>query len=157
MPILARKFSHHRKPIYPSSFKSSRRPVLALSTRQRASTNRPSEVRYWHEADMFNALTNVRFWGQSGHGPTAAYQTRFMSTRPRANSFRQTTWSFSVRSGKVRRTSSSISSSEASAGPERVSTRPGAARRAASSFFTLPLRFTSRHALQRAFILSRKN
>ena len=32
---------------------------------------------------MLNALTNVRFWGQSGHGPTAAYQTRFMSTRPR--------------------------------------------------------------------------
>ena len=26
------------------------------------------------------ALTNVRFWGQSGHGPTAAYQSRFMST-----------------------------------------------------------------------------
>ena len=39
-------------------------------------------VRYWHKADMLNALTNVRFWGQSGHGPTAAYQSRFMSTRP---------------------------------------------------------------------------
>ena len=39
-------------------------------------------VRFWHKADMLNALTNVRFWGQSGHGPTAAYQTRFMSTRP---------------------------------------------------------------------------
>ena len=23
-------------------------------------------VRYWHKADMLNALTNVRFWGQSG-------------------------------------------------------------------------------------------
>ena len=23
--------------------------------------------RYWHKADMLNALTNVRFWGQSGH------------------------------------------------------------------------------------------
>jgi len=22
-------------------------------------------VRYWHKADMLNALTNVRFWGQS--------------------------------------------------------------------------------------------
>ena len=33
---------------------------------------------------MLNALTNVRFWGQSGHGPTAAYQSRFMSTRPRS-------------------------------------------------------------------------
>ena len=24
-------------------------------------------VRSWHKADMLNALTNVRFWGQSGH------------------------------------------------------------------------------------------
>ena len=23
-------------------------------------------VRFWHKADMLNALTNVRFWGQSG-------------------------------------------------------------------------------------------
>jgi hypothetical protein len=23
-------------------------------------------VRYWHKADMLNALTNVRFWGQGG-------------------------------------------------------------------------------------------
>ena len=38
------------------------------------------DVRSWHKADMLNALTNVRFWGQSGHGPTAAYQTRFIST-----------------------------------------------------------------------------
>src|SRR6476659_1626677 len=30
---------------------------------------------------MLNALTNVRFWGQSGHSPTAAYQTRFISTQ----------------------------------------------------------------------------
>ena len=42
----------------------------------------PSNVRLWHKADMLNALTNVRFWGQSGHGATAAYQSRFMSTRP---------------------------------------------------------------------------
>ena len=41
------------------------------------------DVRLWHKADMLNALTNVRIWGQSGHGPTAAYQSRFMSTRPR--------------------------------------------------------------------------
>ena len=40
------------------------------------------EVRFWHKADMLNALTNVRFWGQSGHGPPAANQSRFMSTRP---------------------------------------------------------------------------
>jgi hypothetical protein len=31
---------------------------------------------------MLNALMNVRFWGQSGDWPTAAYQSRFMSTRP---------------------------------------------------------------------------
>jgi len=24
-------------------------------------------VRYWHKADMLNALTNVRFWEQTGH------------------------------------------------------------------------------------------
>jgi hypothetical protein len=24
------------------------------------------DVRYWHKADMLNALTNVRFWGESG-------------------------------------------------------------------------------------------
>jgi hypothetical protein len=24
-------------------------------------------VSFWHKADMLNALTNVRFWGQSGH------------------------------------------------------------------------------------------
>ena len=27
-----------------------------------------TDVRYGHKADMLNALTNVRFWGQSGHG-----------------------------------------------------------------------------------------
>jgi hypothetical protein len=37
---------------------------------------------FWHKADMLNALTNVRFLGQSGHGPTDAYQPRFMITRP---------------------------------------------------------------------------
>ena len=26
-----------------------------------------ANVRLWHKADMLNALTNVRFWGQSGH------------------------------------------------------------------------------------------
>jgi hypothetical protein len=26
----------------------------------------PADVRFWHKADMLNALTNVRFWGQSG-------------------------------------------------------------------------------------------
>jgi hypothetical protein len=32
---------------------------------------------------MLNVLANVRFWGQSGQRPTAAYRSRFMSTRPR--------------------------------------------------------------------------
>jgi hypothetical protein len=32
------------------------------------------EVRYWHQADMLNALANVDFWGQSGQGLPAAYQ-----------------------------------------------------------------------------------
>ena len=31
---------------------------------------------------MLNALANVGFWGQSGQGLTAAYQSQFMSTRP---------------------------------------------------------------------------
>ena len=26
----------------------------------------PKNVCLWHEADMLNALTNARFWGQSG-------------------------------------------------------------------------------------------
>jgi Predicted dinucleotide-binding enzymes len=33
-------------------------------------------VRYWHFSDIQPALTNVRFWGQSGRLPTAAYQSR---------------------------------------------------------------------------------
>jgi hypothetical protein len=27
----------------------------------------PANVRFWHKADLLNALMNVRFWGQSGH------------------------------------------------------------------------------------------
>jgi len=44
--------------------------------------NVPGNVCYWHKADMLNALTHVCFGGQSGQWPTAAYQSRFMSTRP---------------------------------------------------------------------------
>jgi hypothetical protein len=29
-----------------------------------------ADVRYWHKADMLNALTNVRSWGQSRHRVT---------------------------------------------------------------------------------------
>jgi hypothetical protein len=29
--------------------------------------NERLNVRYWHKADMLNALTNVRFWEQIGH------------------------------------------------------------------------------------------
>ena len=43
---------------------------------------RPRPVRCWHKADMLNALTNVSFWGKTDIDQTAAYQTRFMSTRP---------------------------------------------------------------------------
>jgi len=28
---------------------------------------RISEKSFWYKADMLNALTNVGFWGQSGH------------------------------------------------------------------------------------------
>ena len=28
----------------------------------------PADFRLWHKADMLNALTNVRFWGQSRQG-----------------------------------------------------------------------------------------
>jgi hypothetical protein len=31
------------------------------------------DVRSWHKADMLNALTNVRFWGQSGHRQPLLY------------------------------------------------------------------------------------
>jgi hypothetical protein len=44
--------------------------------------DRSSHDRYWHKADMLNALTNVGFWGQSGHGPTAAYQSRYTAYPP---------------------------------------------------------------------------
>jgi hypothetical protein len=63
---------------------------LRLASPPQLATNAPikvprsnANVRFWHKADILNALTNVRFWGQSGHRPTAAYQSRFMSTRPR--------------------------------------------------------------------------
>ena len=39
-----------------------------------------ANVCFWHKADMLNALTSVRFWGQRGHDPTAVYQSRFMYT-----------------------------------------------------------------------------
>src|SRR5690349_25058260 len=40
------------------------------------------DVCLWHFADMLFMLSNVRFWGQSRRRPTAASQSRFMSTRP---------------------------------------------------------------------------
>ena len=39
-------------------------------------------VRHWHIADVPLGFANVCFWGQSGYGPTDAYQTRFMSAWP---------------------------------------------------------------------------
>jgi hypothetical protein len=43
----------------------------------------PPYVRCWHLADIKSGAEHVRFWGESGQLPTAAYQSRFMSTRPR--------------------------------------------------------------------------
>ena len=34
---------------------------------------RAPNVTFWHRADMLNALTNVRFWEQSGHDATGHY------------------------------------------------------------------------------------
>ena len=39
--------------------------VLGLYTKARRLAF--ANVRLWHKADMLNALTNVRFGGQSGH------------------------------------------------------------------------------------------
>jgi hypothetical protein len=41
--------------------------VKAPSTEFRPSRRQMLLSSYWHKADMLNALTNVRFWGQSGH------------------------------------------------------------------------------------------
>ena len=54
-----------------------------LFPRQRASKlevagRLKADVRLWHKADMLNALTNVRFLGQSGHdanGPLCRLMT----------------------------------------------------------------------------------
>jgi hypothetical protein len=55
--------------------------VLETIYSRRAAIFFVCHVCFWHKADMLYVLTNVRFWGQSGHGPTATSQTRFMSTR----------------------------------------------------------------------------
>ena len=36
------------------------------ATQREVLTCQPGAVHTWHKADMLNALTNVRFWGQSG-------------------------------------------------------------------------------------------
>ena len=43
------------------------------------SSNRRLNVRFWHKADILNALTNVRFWVESGHGS-------LISARPKPQS-----------------------------------------------------------------------
>ena len=45
-------------------------PLALNSIAQVGFASRSKGVRLWHKADMLNALTNVRFWGQGGHGPT---------------------------------------------------------------------------------------
>jgi len=46
-------------------------PAQVTSTRvkEESMQNAPPRggLRFWHKADMLNALTNVRLWGQSGH------------------------------------------------------------------------------------------
>jgi hypothetical protein len=44
------------------------RPMGTYKTRSpwREFEREGTNVRFWHKADMLNALTNVRFWGQSG-------------------------------------------------------------------------------------------
>ena len=34
-----------------------------------------TDVRFWHKADTLNALTNVRFWGQSGHDSNGSFMS----------------------------------------------------------------------------------
>ena len=45
-----------RRLLLPGYHQKRRKPIQAITP----------DVRYWHKADMLNALTNVRFWGQSG-------------------------------------------------------------------------------------------
>jgi hypothetical protein len=41
--------------------------VAQFATSAVAQSLRETNVRFLHKADMLNALTNVRFWGQGGH------------------------------------------------------------------------------------------
>ena len=43
------------------------RPLFGLERRFANTPKRLYRCRFWHKADMLNALTNVGFWGQSGH------------------------------------------------------------------------------------------
>ena len=43
------------------------RPITGMSPGALYEVPWKSWDRIWHKADMLNALTNVRFWGQSGH------------------------------------------------------------------------------------------
>jgi len=47
---------------HPSHIDSSQRTDMS-----RGPPRMRANVRFWHKADMLNALTNVRFWGQTGH------------------------------------------------------------------------------------------
>jgi hypothetical protein len=44
--------------------------VLAVQDQLRRFCWLRGDVRFWHLADVPLGLTNVCFWGQSGHGPT---------------------------------------------------------------------------------------
>ena len=64
------------------AYRLSRTTQSTISKSKRAFTFLTENVCYWHLADMLFMLANVRFWGQSRRRPTAASQSRFMSTRP---------------------------------------------------------------------------
>jgi len=44
------------------------REKIGIDVNESAGAPATLNVRLWHKADMLNALTNVRFWGESGHG-----------------------------------------------------------------------------------------
>ena len=49
------------------------------ATQREVLTCQPGAVHTWHKADILNALTNVRFWVESGHGS-------LISARPKPQS-----------------------------------------------------------------------
>jgi hypothetical protein len=60
-----------------------RQPIrLGYASGGTSGHSRTRDVRFWHKADIRFDCGHVRFWRQSRRRPTAASQSRFMSTRP---------------------------------------------------------------------------